>query len=169
MMRWIGAVLILTGCGGFGFSLAAEHHRRERLVHQLLRGLKIMQWELQYRLTPLPELCRIGAKQAGGVPGQVLLQLAQIMEQQLYPDVSSCMQEVLTRQDGLPRSVRMLFRQLGTSLGRYDLPGQLEGLEAVYEGCKEEIRLMAQNREQRLRSYRTLGLCAGAALAIILV
>ena len=34
---------------------------------------------------------------------------------------------------------------------------------------REQLRELERNRQQRLRSYRTLGLCAGAALAILLL
>ena len=34
---------------------------------------------------------------------------------------------------------------------------------------KRELRELERNRQQRLRSYRTLGLCAGAALALLLL
>ena len=167
--RWIGAVLILVGCGGFGFSMAREHRRQERLLEALERALKFMHWELQYRLTPLPELCNLAGRQVGGPIGSVLHQVSARLEQQTYPDVSCCMQSVLAADDVLPRQVRSLLRQLGSSLGRFDLPGQLEGLQALQAGCRKLLHHLEQGRGQRLRSYRTLGLCAGAALAILLL
>ena len=30
--KWIGAVLVVVGCGGFGFSLARETVRQEQLL-----------------------------------------------------------------------------------------------------------------------------------------
>ena len=55
----------------------------------------------------------------------------------------------------------------GAYLGRFDLPGQKQGLEEVREACRMELEALGKNRETRLRSYGTLGLCAGAALAIL--
>ena len=52
--KWVGAVLVIAACGGFGVSLAAGHRRQERLLRLLLRARHTMRWELQYRLTPLP-------------------------------------------------------------------------------------------------------------------
>jgi len=54
-------------------------------------------------------------------------------------------------------------------LGRFDLPGQLEGIQAVRKRCEESLESIRKNRNERLRSYQTLGVCAGAALAIILI
>ena len=58
---------------------------------------------------------------------------------------------------------------MGSSLGRFDLDGQLLGLEAVRVYCQEQLSEMSKDRDVRLRSYQTLGLCAGAALAILFV
>ena len=66
-MRWIGAMFILTSCGGFGFSIAYNYRQRERLLLQLFNALEMMSSELEYRLTPLPELSRKAAKVCGGV------------------------------------------------------------------------------------------------------
>ena len=54
----MGAILIVTGCGGFGFTLTATHRKEENGLRQLVSILDYMQCELQYRLTPLPDLCR---------------------------------------------------------------------------------------------------------------
>ena len=67
------------------------------------------------------------------------------------------------------RSLRRPLRLLGQTLGRFDLPGQLKGIKAVQESCRRELARLERNRDARLRSYQTLGLCAGAALVILLV
>lgn len=165
--KWIGAVLVIVGCGGFGFSLAAGHRHQEQLLRQLIRTLQYMEWELQYRLTPLPELCRQAGKEAGGVLRDILLSLARELDWQVSPDAYSCMIAALKQSRDLPKNTRKLLLQLGRSLGRFDLNGQLQGLEAVRKACEGELAAMSKNREVRLRSYQTLGLCAGAALAIL--
>lgn len=166
-LKWIGAILIVLSCGGFGFLLAANHRREERTLRQLIGALDYMECELQYRLTPLPELCRQAAKESGGVIRDALSALAVQLEDQIRPDVESCMNAALAQIQDLPKSSRICLRKLGRSLGRFDLPGQLKGLEAVRAACRLELNRLSQNRDARLRSYQTLGLCAGAALAIL--
>ena len=58
---------------------------------------------------------------------------------------------------------------LGRSLGRFDLSGQLKGLTSLRERCSREMQELHLDRDNRLRSYRVLGLCAGGALVILLV
>ena len=56
--KYFGALLVILGCGGFGFSLAAAHRREEVHLRQLMDSLQYLHCELEYHLTPLPVLCR---------------------------------------------------------------------------------------------------------------
>jgi stage III sporulation protein AB len=167
--KWVGAILILCGCGGCGFSLAAMEIREERGLRRLITALDFMGCELQYRLTPLPELCRITGREAAGCIGVVFSKLAGELEAQATPDVYCCMAVALSESPGLPNSVRQAFTELGQTLGRFDLDGQLKGLECVRNACRIRLAELGNNKAERLRSYQTLGLCAGAALAILLL
>lgn len=168
-MKWIGAMLIVAGCGMFGFSMAANHRREETALRQLIAALDYMQCELQYRMTPLPDLCRQAGEQNRNVIGQVLLMLARELDCQISPDVERCMEEALKTGDMLPTRAKKAFEILGSSLGRFDMDGQIRGMEGVRSFCRRELEALGENREARLRSYQTLGLCAGSALAILLV
>lgn len=165
----LGALLVIAGCGGFGFALAANHRREERTLRQLVNVLDFMECELQYHLTPLPELCRQAGRESSGVIRGVMLALARELEDQISPDVASCMLAALSKTGEIPKLTYRCLRALGQSLGRFDLTGQLRGLEAVRATCRKELEDLAKNRDVRLRSYQTLGLCAGAALAILFI
>lgn len=165
--KWIGAILIITGCGGFGFSIAAGQKREEKLLRQLARVLQYMECELQYKLTPLPELCHQAGNEVSGVLQCIFRDLGREMDWQVSPDVRSCMSAALRKNSGIPARLKRLLKLLGNSLGRYDLPGQLRGLQSVLTGCEEELKKLGKDRDSRLRSYQTLGLCAGAAVAIL--
>ena len=69
----------------------------------------------------------------------------------------------------LPACLRRPLRLLGQTLGNFDLPGQLQGLKSSQDVCRRELARLEHNRDARLRSYQTLGLCAGAALVILFV
>lgn len=167
--RWLGAMLIVAGCGGYGFSLAARHRQKERALSDLVRALERMECELQYRLTPLPELCRMVSSDTGGLLRKLFLSFAQELEQRVMPDAASCMRSVIMRFSISSKELRLILAELGQSLGRFDLPGQLKGLEAVRRKCLLELEALARNRSERLRCYQTLGLCTGAALAILFI
>ena len=168
MWKWIGALLVIAGCGTVGFSMAWAHKREERLLRNLKDALNFMSCELQYRMTPLPELCHLIATEQKNPVGQTFRWLAMELESQILPDVEYCMNLCLKKVE-LPKGVEEGLRLLGQNLGRFHLEGQLNGIETVRNYCDRELESMGKNREERLRSYQTLGLCAGAALAILFV
>lgn len=167
--KWIGAVLIVAGCGGFGFSLSAEHRREENSLRKLIALLDFMACELQYRMTPLPELCVAAAGETCGPLRQIFSKLAELLEASVSWDVAGAMDDALQSAEPLPEKTRDNLLALGRSMGRFDLTGQLSALESVRAGCRRDLEEFTANRDIRLRNYQTLGICAGAAVAIILI
>ncbi len=167
--RLIGAAMILAACGGMGFSMASAHKQKERMLRQLITAVQFMGCELTYRHTALPHLMVMCARQTTGQISQVFSSLAGELEQQLSPDAAYCMATVLATQQNMPVVVKEKLELLGQSLGRFDLNGQISGLETVDQLCQRELDGLLLNRDARIRSYATLGLCAGVALVILFI
>ena len=166
-VRYIGAILIFLSCGGFGFTLAANYRKEERCLSALVRLLDTIQSELEFRLTPLPQICTNVAEESTGWLQKVFSVLAQELESQISPDASTCMELALAGVKDLPSKPRNALRALGNSFGRFDLQGQMNEISAVRQQCQTQLEQMHEHLDVRLRSYRTLGLCVGAGLAII--
>lgn len=167
--KLIGALCVIIACGGCGFSLASQHVQRIRRMESLITVLHNMECELQYRQTPLPQLCRLSAQQISGSISKIFLLLSNELEQQIKPNVYRCMQVVLDKTDIADTLVIGALQELGNNLGRFDVAGQILGLERIRKKCERHLADMTANKAYRLRSYQTLGLCAGTAIAILLV
>ena len=168
MLRLLGAAMLVAGCGGFGYTMSASHRRELRMLRALLRGVQEMEWELKYRLTELPGLCRVCASASGGELRSLFRELADRLESCSVSEISGAMNGLLENRKFARRVLKNL-KYLGESLGRYALEGQLEGLQQVQRQIQKDIQDLEQGGEERMRSWRTLGLCAGAALAILLL
>lgn len=168
-VRAIGAVLILLGTGAFGYSLVWDVHREEAMLRTLLHTLGWMECALRYHLTPLPDLCAEAAGQSSNWLRRLLRDLAEALEHQIAPDAGSCMRAVLDANDRIPVRIKRILYLLGSSLGCFDLLGQLEGLQEVQAACAEELENIRNGREQRMKNYLTISLCAGASVVILLV
>ena len=79
------------------------------------------------------------------------------------------MTAALSKAKDIPRTTKGILECFGRSLGRFDLEGQLKGLEAARQECRRHLVQLSNNRDSRIRSYQTLGLCAGAAMAILFI
>lgn len=167
--KWMGASLVIGASGGLGLILAWNQIREERALHQLAEILEYMESQLAYRLTPLPDLCREASSLSSGVLGQVMEKLSESLESRHFPQVSGCMQAVLENAPQLPPQTMEILLSLGNSLGRLDLDGQRKELLTLRGECRRNLQALRRNRGERLRSIRTLGFCAGAALSILLI
>ena len=166
-VKTFGAILVFLGCSSVGFMMVAAHKREEAALRQLLTALDFMECELQYRLSPLPQLCRCTCEHSDGYIRKVLGALALELENQIAPDAKTCMDAVLIKSSNLPRFLRTNLEQLGRSLGRFDLNGQLQGIEASRHMAQQDLEVLCENKDARLRCYQTLGLCAGFALVVL--
>lgn len=168
-LKIIGSVMVILGCGGFGFKIASARRKEERMLRTLLSALDYMECELQYKMSALPDLCRATAAECCGVLKTIFQSFSVELENQISPDVSSCMRAVLVKNAHLPKNTYETLRMLGDCLGRFDMIGQLKGLESVRAECRRRLNALTASSDVAVRSYQTLGLCAGAAVVILLI
>lgn len=168
-LKWIGAILVVCGCAGFGFYLAANYRKQEQQLRQLMNLLQFMASELEFSQRPLPELIEYASHNLTGQLRRVFEALSEELHRQVCPDAVCCMQHVLGRIHDIPFQLEQLLSELGQSLGHFDLQGQLSAINAVMQHCKQLLDEMIGSKDIRTRNYQTLGLCAGIALAILFI
>ena len=167
-LKILGAILVISACGGYGLMMVFSHRKEVAGLRALVHALDVMICVLDFRLTPLPDLCKIGADSIDGPVSSCLLRLSEILNDQLSADVGSCTTDAVDMTAGLPQRVSLEIRSMGQTRGRFDLEGQRSGLRNCKEVCNNQLEVLEHQQPQRLRSYQTLGFCAGAALAILL-
>lgn len=169
-MKVLGAVLICVCCGWFGFSLSSAHKREERNLKQLIASLEYMQCEIQYRLLTLPELClQASSVCEKGPVRDFWVAFKQELDQQLTAEVQPCLLAALDHTPQMTGITRECLLSIGKDLGIFDMDGQISALESSEIYCKERLENHCAGKDEQRRSYQTLGICAGAALVIILI
>ena len=64
---------------------------------------------------------------------------------------------------------RSALLALFDALGRYDLEGNLQMLELALDRLRAEARLIQSGSRARCKTYISLAVCTGLAIAVILV
>jgi stage III sporulation protein AB len=64
MLKLVGACLILIACTSFGFRMARGYRERPRQLRYMMHAIRLLQAEIEYSVTPLPEAFRKVAVQA---------------------------------------------------------------------------------------------------------
>lgn len=170
MIRLMGAVLLITGCGCLGLGAVGRLDGRVRDLRELSAGLELLRRELGWRLTPLPkaleaaeegtqgraaQFFRFCARRAGNLSGTPF--------QQLWREGLEQCPLRLERED------RALLEQLGPVLGRYDGDSQCQAVEKALAGLERQQARAEENRRRLGRVYGVLGVTAGLFLAILLI
>ena len=167
--RIIGAILVILSSSAVGFSVAFSSRKESATLMQLIKALEFMFSELEFRMLELPELCHMTAMQVSGSVKELFLYLEEELKMQVSADAGYCMEAAIKKSDKLPQAVKNNLSLLGKSLGRFDLQGQLRGILSVTQLCRRDLDGIMCNQDVRLRSCRTLGICAGVALVIIFI
>lgn len=168
-IKWFGAIFVMIACGSYGFLMAAYHRKCIQQFRNLIAALQYMESELQFRNTSLPQLCHLVGQQHYGKVSQIFQVLANELESQISPNAGNCMSATLDKLEGIDPALCEVLKELGNTFGRFDAEGQVRGMESIRNLCQEKLQNLSQNMDSRLRSYQTLGLCAGAAIAILFV
>ena len=166
ILRLWGSLLLLLGCGGFGFSAANLMKDRLQAMYDFVNFIELMKAELSYRMTPLPTLFRNLAVRFRRFE-KIANGFADCLEGQVSPNLRACMQIATGREKGKgPNDDYFLL--LADSLGNFDLEGQLRELDMLQGQIQTQITEMEREQASQMRLCRTLGLCVGAGMAILL-
>ena len=170
MLKLLGVLLLAGGTAAAGFCAAGQLTKRARALQALLGALELMERELSFRLTPMPELLERLSRQADP-PADGLFAGCREGLSSLGERALAELWKAGVRQPALLLEAEelALLDGLGQVLGSYDGEGQLA---ALAQTCAALERALAEARSERKRMgrvYQTLGLAAGAFLAILLV
>ena len=169
MIRALGFVLILSGASCVGIRQAACIRRACRLYEDLRIALVWLKNEIQSALTPLEQ----AFDQVSGLIADPLSSLFAALAQKIRDDpgcstVGLAARYFASRPEMPPELLDVVYDLL-RMLGRQDTAAQVNALELALSRTELLRKRLEQDKTERCRSYRTLGICAGLALAVILI
>lgn len=170
-MKLAGILIIVLSAGSVGFRIAAALRRRCSLLRQLLSSLQILKNEITFCGTPLPQAFALMAVSSQGGPERLFSSVARQMERRRWLTLSGAMEQALSEEEELGRdtALRDVFMRLAAGLGKYDRDHQLQTMEMAAADLQRLLQEAEREQNLRSRTYRTLGICAGLAMAILLI
>jgi len=169
LIRWFGFAFVLLSGILSGFCMCKDVKRREKILLDLIRAFQIMGAEIEYQLTPLQELCITVSNQSDTPSVKKLFSyVALSMEHFPGKTAGQIMHEALDI-NGLDTDLSSVLRDLFLHLGKQDVFSQVRALRCAEERMTYFHKNLLQTKQERVRSYKTLSLCTGLALAIILI
>lgn len=171
MIKLIGIALILISTAATGAAMVGGVHATLDQTRALQQLLQLMRSEIQYHLTPLPEIFAAASKTISGPVGVLCENIAASMldgqPQTVYFAVKSAMDK--TDRLSVSRAAQGAFLDLARSLGRYDLDSQLCAIDYCLERLGTILATLEAEKSARCRSYGAVCACAGVCFLIIVV
>ena len=170
-MRMAGIVLIVLSAGTMGFRIAHSLRKRCRLLRQLLSALQLLKQEIGCCATPLPQAFALMAVSSDGSLEKLFSAMAREMDKNRWTTPLAAMRKALTLVPELPEGdpAAQILLELAARLGKYDLESQLQGIDLAALRLGEELGRAEQERSTKSKTYQTLGICTGLAVAILLM
>lgn len=168
MIRLIGAAMIICGAGSFGITKTVQFYRQQRQLRAFLNTLEILKCELNYTLFPLPKLCRVTAERSERSCALFLRKYAGLLENGSCRSVAA-RQALSNVKICLPPDAEIAVLELFSTLGRYDLDGEESILSLTQHRLKTALERGETEKRPMAKGYALLGICTGAAIAILLV
>jgi len=171
VLRTIGALLVVMGAAGTGVGLSVFVRHSAGILQQLIMSLEQMKSEILFRKTPLPELTARLAENCGGEVGSFWSEVSDGLRIGQARSVCEVMRRALSGRaaGSFPAQARRTLQNLGAGLGNYDAAGQVRAVDLALSRLGGLFTELRDEQKSRMKSYCTLGVCAGLALAILML
>ncbi|GIM44563.1 stage III sporulation protein SpoAB [Collibacillus ludicampi] len=171
MIKAVGAILVILAATGMGLRQAHRYHERPRELHQLITALRMLETEILYGATPLPQAFRRIADRFTGEMRLMFLALSRHITEGDGRPVSEVFRDVL--HEWMPRlhlrkqDIEILI-QFGETLGISDREDQIKHIALACSSLSAEEE-EARDESMRLgRMWRYMGALLGIAVVILL-
>jgi len=172
MVKVIGALMIVGGCGYCGLRIAAVYERRAETLRIMQNALTLLETEISYTATPLAQALERVAGKLNGDCRLLFLKAAELIGAGDGRPASEAWEAGLETLNKLvpfsaeEKSILLLFgRGLGNSLKEEQLKNialakvQLRGVE----------RSAVEAREKNKKMWQYMGFCMGMVVVLLLL
>lgn len=168
-IRLIGAILIVIGCSCVGFIMAHAYRREVNMLCDFADFLNMLECELEYRRPPISYVTKYFAGDKKGSLFSFFRLLSEELESQARPSAEACVKAALSKVSDLPKQTVTYLNKLGSTLGCFDIEGQILEIRALRKEVDDTITHLRNNQDSQTKNYKTIGICAGAALTILFI
>lgn len=166
-IRIFGAIMIIVGCSAYGFILVSAYRRELKALSQFLEFLDRMECELLYKGSSLPVLLECLSINRKGMIYDFLKTLTAELNAQIQPHVNACVSAALQKHQTIPPQTKQMLIKFGQTLGQYAQEGQILEIRALKQELRQQIAKLEAEKDTKTKTYQTLSICAGAAIAVI--
>lgn len=171
MFKGIAVALIVFSSGAMGLTIAKSFSTQVSNLRQLMTFIQVLESEIQFTRTTLPQVITAQASQFSGVIGQFLSRLSTRLQEGTGESFALIWEEGLAvlAANGLSRPALEDLHSLGDVLGMSDSTEQGKHLKVLLHRLNQALQLAEEERDKQTRLWQYLGLSAGLLICLLLL
>ncbi|NMB21263.1 MAG: hypothetical protein GX979_10380 [Firmicutes bacterium] len=170
-IKGLAAGLILFSTGTMGLTVAKSFSQRVHNLRQLITFIQILESEIQFARTTLPNVIAMQAPQFSGEMGRFLSNMSSRLREGRGESFGAVWEQGLQTLalNGLPKPTLEDLRSLGDVLGTSDVTEQTKHLKVLLHRLEQALERADGEREKQTRLWQYLGFSTGLLLCLLLL
>ncbi len=172
MFKLIGSVLIILSSSSLGYMIGMRYSMRVREIKLLKISLQMLETEIAYSNTPLPEALKIVCKKSKHPINIIFNKAAANLGKKDCVSVGDAFCKSLDDAKGMYSLIDEdidILRSFGHSLGSSDVDGQIKSFSLIIKELDAQEIKAEEMRKKNENMYKNLGFLAGVAITILLI
>jgi stage III sporulation protein AB len=168
----IGSILVIASSTGIGFFFGNELKYRIHDLKELRKMMVLLQGDIRYANTPLPEAISSIARRNTGILGNFFTMTSKRLYELSGKTFSQIWKESVQKEvicTSLSKKDKLQMMEFGESLGYLDKEMQMNTLELYIAQLTEEITELSKNVNEKTYLYNSLGIMSGIFVTIIMI
>ncbi|SDK51500.1 stage III sporulation protein SpoIIIAB [Natronincola ferrireducens] len=170
VLRLIFSLIIIASSSLIGNIYANGFIERTKLLASMLSTLQMLETEIIYSATPLPQLLGKVAKKSKGEIGNILEATAEILykkEGYIFSEAWRIAIEQETTKTAFHKEDIEVLLALGNNLGISDSNDQVKHIRLTKEEIKRNYEMAIVDQGKSVKLYRNLGFLLGVTIVIV--
>ncbi|HHU60423.1 MAG: stage III sporulation protein AB [Bacillota bacterium] len=169
-MRLIGTALIVFSCGMMGLIVAGSYGKRVYNLRQLISFIQILESEIHFARTTLPDIISIQKNEYSGVIAEFLRILDDALQNEEGEEFSKVWAHGIINlgEEGFPSQVLGDMQELGRVLGINDVSEQTKHIKKTLIRLEQALQEAKSEQEKHTRLWQYMGFSAGLLIVLLL-
>lgn len=170
MLKFLGAFMVVAASGLSGLAVAGNYARRPRELRALRSALQMLETEITYGATRLPEAFETVASRCDQSVGQLFKQAGVELAAMSGVSATEAWEKALAGYypaSALKPQDHSILISLGRSLGRSDCADQVKHLRLTMEQVAQEAANAEEEASRNVKMWSYLGFLGGLVIVLV--
>jgi stage III sporulation protein AB len=170
MLKFLGAAMVVAASGLSGLAVAGSYARRPRELRALRSALQMLETEITYGATLLPEALNTVSARCDQLVGALFKKAGEELAAMSGVSAAQAWERALDSYyavSALKPQDHSILVSLGRSLGRSDCADQVKHLRLTMEQVTQEAANAEEEASRNVKMWSYLGFLGGLVLVLV--